>query len=462
MSKKFQIVLGTAIFAAYTSFSAGFALYEGSARGNALGGGLLGRAMDASANFYNPATLTDLTGTVFTVGFTTEHPKADTTVDGHKAGKMDPGAFMLPHLYVAQQLPAGFTFGLGFAPEYGLGSHYRQNWPLAWDTRETTIEGVSLNPNLAYQITDDWSVAAGFRLMYFTFDQLSDKMATSDGQRYGTVRDHLKGDNGMIDWGWQIGTKYNITDKLSAGVLYKSYIDVKVKGYNHTRVRGYDDGAVAAQVDKGVQAALAGAGIGPNHPYYGALYQQYYAPAYAAGVAAAHEQVKSGADSADGAACAKIRLPQSLSFGLNYDLTDDWHLGVAATWTAWSSIQRIRFDLPGDNDKTLPLKWNDTWRLGAGAAYDLTDDLMLMFSYVWDQDPCSKYHGTTMLPPGDRQIGTIGLAYNLGPVDISLCYGLVFMNGHALPIHDDLGNTHKFNSRNGLSHAVAVTLNYQF
>jgi len=37
------------------SYGAGFALYEWSARGNALGGTLVGRADDASAVAFNPA-----------------------------------------------------------------------------------------------------------------------------------------------------------------------------------------------------------------------------------------------------------------------------------------------------------------------------------------------------------------------------------------------------------------------
>ena len=99
-------------------------------------------------------------------------------------------------------------------------------------------------------------MAAGIRLMYFSFDQHADKAAMQDGTRYGTVRDHLKGDNGMIDWGWEISSRYRITDKLTAGVMYKSLIDCKIKGENHTRVEKYDDSAIAGQVQKGVEAAL--------------------------------------------------------------------------------------------------------------------------------------------------------------------------------------------------------------
>lgn len=466
MRMKRTSVLIIASFLCLAAYSAGFGLYEGSARGNAMGGAVMGKAQDASANFYNPATLSDLTGTVVTVGMTTEHPKADTSVDGHKTGKLDPGCFVLPHIYMAQELPADFTFGLGFAPEYGLGTHYDQSWPLAFDTRATTIRGLALNPNLAYKVTEKWSVSAGFRFLYFDFDQYSEPMATSNGEHYGDVRNHLKGDNGMLDWGWQLSTKYDITDDLSAGVMYKSYIDTRVKGYNHTHVRKYDDSAIDGQVDKGVRAALApyaAYGITPGSTAYEQAYAQAYQQARQSAVASAHQQVKAGADSADGDAAADLRLPQSLSMGFNYDLTDDWHLGTAATWTQWSSLDEIHFEIPGGNDRYNQLKWDDAWRLGIGAAYDLADDWTLMFSYVWDQDPCSRrYHGTTMLPPGDRHIGTIGLGYNWGPVDIVVSYGLVMMNGSAITITDDLGNDHKFNTRNGLSHAAAVTMSYQF
>ena len=454
--------LGMLMFAVMVSsaaFPAGFALYEGSARGNALGGALMGKAVDASANFYNPATLSDLTGTVVTVGMTTEHPTADMYIDGHSSRKMDPGCFVLPHAYISQSLPYGFTLGMGVAPEYGLGTHYHKNWSMGWNTRDTTIKGICFNPNLAYAVTEDWSVSAGFRLMYFSFDQHSDQMAVSNGRNYGTVRDHLHGDNGMLDWGWQVSTKYNITEKLSAGIMYKSFIDCKIKGENHARVDKYDDSAVAEQVQKGVEAALAQyAGT----QYYNSYYQQYYQQAYSSAVASAHDQVDQGASSANGSASAKVRLPQSITMGLNYDVLDDLHLGTAATWTQWSCMDEINFKLPGDHDTTVPLKWNDAWRIGLGAAYDLTDELTLMASYIYDQDPCRKYYGSSMLPPGDRQIATFGFGYIWGNFDISASYGLVFMGGDSLYISDGLGERHKLESSNGLSHAVAVTVTYHF
>ena len=227
--KKLSLAAAGVALSGLSAFGAGFALYEGSASGTALGGAVMGKAVDASALFYNPATMSDFTNTVVTVGLVTEHPKADTSVNGHHTGKMDAGGFVLPNVYVIQPLPYDFSFGMGFAPEYGLGTHYNQNWPMAWNTRSTFVEGLTINPNISYRITDKWSVAAGIRLLYFEFDQYSSPMAVSDGNYYGSMRNHLKGDNGFTDWGWELSTRYKFTDTVSAGVLYKSYIDTKVK-----------------------------------------------------------------------------------------------------------------------------------------------------------------------------------------------------------------------------------------
>ena len=54
--------------------AAGFSIYEASARGNALGGALVGSTGDASANYYNPANLTELPGVNSMVGVTLINP----------------------------------------------------------------------------------------------------------------------------------------------------------------------------------------------------------------------------------------------------------------------------------------------------------------------------------------------------------------------------------------------------
>ena len=464
-STSFGFAAVAAASIATTAYGAGFALYQGSAAGNTLGGAVMGKAVDASANYYNAATLSDLTGTVVTVGFVTEHPTADTHIDGHHGRKMDPGLFVIPHMYVAQPLGYGFTFGLGFAPEYGLGTHYNQDWEMSWNTRQTTVMGLSLNPNLAYAINDKWSVAAGIRLMYFSFDQYSHPWAAQDGAYYGRMRNHLKGDNGMIDWGWQIATRYKFTDRITGGVQYRSYIDSKIKGHTHTRVKSVDYTDAEAQARALADAQLANSPYAAyaGLPIYEQIQQQAYQQAYGVAHSTVDQSVSDAARSNTGHASAKIRLPQSVTMGLNWDVTDTVHLGTALTWTEWSSMQRIAFHLP-PGVKTTKLHWHDVYRIGFGGSWDFHENFSLLGSYVYDMDPCShrKNDGSTMLPPGDRHIGNIGVGWHWKQFELTVGYGLVFMAGESMKLTDSLGETHHFKTSNGLSHQVGVTLSYRF
>lgn len=412
-----------ALSGAISAQAAGFALYEGSAAGTALGGAVMGKAVDASALFYNPATMTDFESTTVSLGFVTEHPTADVSVDSRSSTKMDPGFFVLPHFHLIQPLTDDLYFGFGFAPEYGLGSHYNKNWSMAWDTQKTTIKGLVVNPNLAYQITDDWSIAAGARVMHISFEQCSNPngMELPPPHPPMTVPAHLRNKiYDAYDWsaGWELSSKYDITKKLHAGILYKSYIDAKLKGKQKVTGSFY-------------------------HPQY-----QTFVPF----------------PGVSGPGGAKVRTPQSITIGLNYDLTDTIEVGTALTWTQWSGLKALNFHLPSGS-KRVDLKWKDAYRIGVGGAWKFYEGWKAMGSYVYDMDPCrhnGKY-GTTMLPPGDRHIISTGLAYQfLDHWEIAGTAGYIVMCENSLYRTDALGNRHKFDTHRGRSMAFGLTLTYFF
>lgn len=442
-----------------SAYGAGFALYEGSAAGVAMGGAVMGKAVDGSAVFYNPATMSDFTNTVVTVGFVTEHPTADVSINSSSARKMDPGFFVLPHAYVVQPLPADFAFGLGFAPEFGLGSHYHQSWPMSWDTQQTTIMGLTISPNVSYKITDDWTIAAGLRLMYVSFDQISHRQATTDGydREFGRVRDHLKGDNHFLDWGWEISTKYDITEKLHFGAMYRSYVDAKLKGYNHTRVERLDDDAVTGYATAAAQQAVAAQGL-PWAALPQAMQQQFISQAKTKVV----DGIRKAANAQDGHASAKVRLPASATVGLNYDVNDDIEIGTSLIWTQWSTIKHIKFNFPSQ-DEDLYLGWKDTYRLGTGVAWRFAEDWKWMNSYIYDMDPCRKRYGSTMLPAGDRHILATGLSWNFAENwELSGVFGYVVMCEKSLRKRDALGTEYKFDTHKGRAMAFGLTLSYRF
>lgn len=394
MRKKRILTVVLAGFISWVGWSAGFGLYEPTTKAHALGGALLGRAVDASANFINPATLTDLTNITVSVGFVTEHPRAQMKVDGHHATSMDPGAFMLPHLQAAVPLPWDFTFGLGLMPEYGLGSEYTRDWALVANSHDTTVISFTLNPNLAWRVTPDWSVAAGFRVLFFDFEQHSYPMPR--------VKQRLKGDNGFADWGWQIGTKYDLLENLALGVVYKSHTDVRVKGTSRMTV-----------------------------PY-----------------------------ATNGDAATVLDLPQSVTAGLNWDVTSAWHLGFAAAWTQWSSVDTLDFNLNGIH-KPIGLRWRDTWRVGVAPSWDFARDWTAMCSYAFETD-CSGHQDSTMLPASDRHMLAAGLAWRITPcLELAASYGVILMHGRESDCTVN-GVAHRYTPHRGICHSAGLTLTYSF
>ena len=426
-----KLVLGlSALLPLGAAYSAGFGLYEASARGNALGGALVGSTKDASAVYYNPANMTETTNVSVMAGTTFTWLYSDIAVDGHSERNMNPGLFCIPHFFVTTPVWGDLFFGLGLYCEDGLGTKYGTDWSLAGDTTETTMEQFTLNPNLAYKITDWWSVAAGLKMSYITFNN---KKRPHHGTTGYNLESELDGDD--ISMGYNFGTSFRLFEnedlgRLKLGVVYRSQIKHNIKG-------DFDiDGTV-------------------THPLLGRV-------PYAA-VGDTHSD-----------ASAKLTLPQSLTAGLNWDSPNEkWHAGFATTWTQWSSVDTIAFKIPArtptgaQTSFDLPLEWDDVWRFSVGLEYDVTDDFSLRCGYVYDMDPSSEDRGTTMLPGGHRNILGLGAGYYVWrSLRLDVGYNLVMMDEGERWITVNKGaadeRRHFFGTSNSYSHMLAVSLSYAF
>jgi len=375
---------------------AGFGLYEASARGNAMGGALVGATGDASANYYNPANLTALAGTYTLFGATAVHPTLHITAGGDKE-HLDAGWFAPPHAYLSHQVADDWFVGMGLYSEFGLGTRYDRDWDLNWSSTETHLETLTINPNLACKVTDRLSLAAGLRVMWLDFE--SRKTPYSNAQIgslpypypplpvYGNMRTRIQGDS--WGYGYVLALSYKLTDTLDAGFVYRSAVRQTVKG----------DIEVASDAHTTVPIDI------PN-------------------------PLPSGNASARG----EIELPPSWTAGLNYRPVERLNLGLAAIYTEWSSYDDLTMTFGPTLSNSNKLRssseeknWNDVWRLSAGAEYLLTERWSLQCGYVYDFDPISQSHTDTMLPPGDRHIVSVGAGYAVGSWTVNASYGLIIL-----------------------------------
>lgn len=433
-------ILSATVFtcAAGLASAAGFGLYEASARGNAIGGGLVGSTGDASANYYNPANLTEGTNASVMVGISMINPFCDVKVDGIHQRKMNAGWFPPPHAYASAPLTDDLFLGFGMYCEYGLGTEYDGDWALRGDTTETTIEQFTFNPNLAYKLTDDWSIGLGARMSYITFENYKTPLDTDDfrttilhplagpmevslGRQY--IRTHLEGDD--FSCGYQLGTQYKVTDAFRLGLVYRSRINHRIEGdLDSTHID--NSGQVAAQ----------------NAPR-------------------------------DGSARAKLVLPASVTLGANYDISTRLRMGAAVTWTEWSTVDHIDFRLPkkysgASASYREDLRWDNAWRVGFGFEYDITENFTGGIGYTYDMDPSHKDYGTTMLPPGDRHIVGFGVGYRFFDAwRLNLGYNFIIMeattrNMTAMDAASGGERSYRFECDNSYSHIISASVSYTF
>ncbi len=413
--RKEGLLMAMALLAS-SAWASGFGLYEASSPAYAMGGAVVGRAFDASANFYNPATLTDLTNITVTVGAMTEHPRGRIKVNGNVSEPMNPGVFLLPHFHLAVPLPWDFAFGLGVMPEYGLGSAYNDTWSLNYNSTETTVQSFTVNPNLSWKI-GDFSIGGGLRFTYFDFEQYAFPFAGAPGMtpNHGRVNSRLKGDNGMKDLGYQVGAKYDILDNLAVGIVYKSKTVIHVDGKSEVSPQDMADAVNVVTARK-----------------------------------------------VNGPAETELELPQSITGGFNWDIVDTVHLGGTVGWTQWSSIGDLDFNLNGTH-KTIKLRWNDTWRVGVAPSWDFAEDWTAIMSYVYENDCCGDQE-STMLPAADRHMLSWGLVWRCWRgLEIGLTYGMILMDGKETQVRETVSDRlDRYQAYRGISHAAGLTLTYRF
>ena len=92
--------------------AAGFGIYEGSARGNALGGAVIGDVDDATAAYHNPANIAFSTNIQVAAGVTFINPFCDVEVDHKSQGRMNAGWFTVPTFYATIPLPFDLAFDI--------------------------------------------------------------------------------------------------------------------------------------------------------------------------------------------------------------------------------------------------------------------------------------------------------------------------------------------------------------
>lgn len=112
----------------------------------------------------------------------------------------------------------------------------------------------------------------------------------------------------------------------------------------------------------------------------------------------------------------KIRatLPDTFSLAVSQKLSDRWEMLGDVTWTGWSSVPELKLDFNNGTSSREALGFKDTWRIGLGANYQLSDAWKLRFGVAHDKSPVPNAElRTVRLPDADRTWLSFGAKYKL-------------------------------------------------
>src|SRR5262245_4399464 len=360
--------------------ASGFALREESAKLMGMAyAGTAAVAEDATTGFYNVAGLTrirqgSLVGTVTGVLLNLDfHADSSTAFGQPVSGTTDADPtrnVAIPSFHAAWRLDERWVLGFGATGPYGLEIKYPADSVVRYVATKSELTTYNLNPMIAYRITDQWSVGAGFNAQYVQA-KLEQKLAIPiPGAPDGSI--FVKPD----DWSWgaNCGILYEPTSAMRFGIAYRSQISYTLSG----------------------PAKVA------NVPFF-----------------------------TNGSISADLTLPDTVTASALVTVLPNLELVGDLSWTHWGVFQQLQGTF---NNGLPPLviqeDFRDTWRAALGFNYALSDAWAVRMGGSFDQSPVTNSNRTVRIPDSNRWFLGAGVGYHVTEsLVVDFAYLHIFFDG---------------------------------
>lgn len=378
--------------------ASGFALIEQSvsSMGTAYANGSSGMD-DASTIYFNPASMTRLEGRNASGGIHVLHARTDFDGKGFydpslpffggastgKNGKDDISlTAAVPHGGYSHQVNDKIWAGLSINGPFGLKTKYDNDWVGRYHAIKSDLKTVNINPSLAFEINDKASVGAGVSALYAD-GELTNAV---DGGLLGSLQSIGMGGPPIPGWvpgsdtfdsfakltgddwgyGWNVGALFEPTANTRIGLQYRSKVDLTLKG------------------DVRVNGPILNLNTGAK---------------------------------------LDVTLPASASLSGLHTLNPKWTVMADLTWTKWDELDELRVEIDNGSESVTPLKWDNAIRVAVGASYKYNETWLLRSGVAYDKTPVPKDSlRTPRVPDADRIWLTFGANYRYSKA-LSLDFG---------------------------------------
>ncbi len=359
----------TLMIAGQTAFASGYRLPENSVKSVGLSAAYIANASGADAAYYNPAAMVfnddrqaaninmqyiHLTGIDFNG---TQTLTGVGTLASNESS--EPENFLIPSFHYVSAPIGNFRLGFSLVAPGGLSKRWQQVAKAS--SEEFTLETIELNPSVAYQVSEQFSLAAGIRAVY------SKGIVKSS---YAVASRDMDGDG--WDYGHNFAFLYKPTDAVSVALTYRSRVNLKLEG----------------------NAKLT---LGTTVLYNGYATVSVPLPAVVSlGVA--------------------IDVTPSTTVEIVYDQTQ---------WSKYRQLDFNYNGTQAIFDTPITKNWTDTDAFRIGVTHQLDSQWQILAGYAYDQNPVPDATLGFELPDSDAHLFSIGTVYEMDDamsVGISMLY----------------------------------------
>lgn len=386
MKKKVLAFAAAAVLMAPQMVGAeGFAIYEWSAEGLAMGGARMFAENDAANLAYNPASITKVKGEAFKVSATYLSPHGKYDLYDENGKNFDSGHNRVhpawaPGMYYVKQINEKEWIGMGTYSRFGMVSQFERESIAANNAFSSKLNGVSLGVNYARKMDKKWSASLGAEVNYVGLQLDKNqfgKKETDYGIAYGRGPMHVEGESYAL--GWNAAANYAFDDKNEMGVVYRSKI-------NHSMEADYD-----------YHPTFAIPGIPGTMPV-----------------------------DMKGDAYGVVTLPESIDLGYSHRFNDKTRIEARYTWTRWERYDALNMDFVGLGYSENPKNWSNGQRFALGLEHKFSEKYSGMLGYAHDKSSIPFDGGDFMIPTGTRTTYGIGAQYH--DKKQTLAFSLAWMN----------------------------------
>jgi len=374
---------------------------------------------DASTIYWNPGALPNTRGFSIYGGAAVIKIAGEFTRDtSFTTYNADVPTAIVPHLFLDYRGAGKLAYGLGVYVPYGLTSQWGDEFPGRFSAKKASLQTIYVQPNIAYQLTDNWSVGGGPIYGHSTVEliqaiDLAGVPTSAGGPTFGQLgipkytefaRASLKGSASAF--GFTFGVHGKLTPTWEMGARFLSQLSFS-----------YDD------ADATFEQRPTGLVLAANNPFgvpAGTSVDALVASQFTGTGALTAQKVST-----------QIRHPAQIQVGFAYTGFERTTLSLDYAYVGWKSFNQLPVNFEGAApSRVLEEDYNNTSSIRFGVERRMTNGVALRGGLAAATSAAPDETVTPLLPEMDRGYGTLGAGLPLmGRFSLDAAYMHVFGPG---------------------------------